>query len=150
MWYWEAQHDIRELAEELNKPFHNIAYAVAALSNQMQWSRNIEVVRQLANGNNAVGMKDPIDKAKACLRGELDALKGPKVNAFALALTGDMSAAVIDRWIMRIVNGRNSKKIAPTQKQYGRITKALEVASKMVGQSVAQFQATIWLQIRST
>lgn len=150
MWYWEAQHDIQQLAFELKVPFRNVAYAVAALSNQMRWSTNINAVRQLANGFDAQGMRGPVDKAKACLAGDLSALRGPKVTAFAHALTGDLTASVIDRWIMRLLLGHDTKRITPTPKQYGRISKALQTAARMVNLSTAQFQAIIWLQTRST
>jgi len=148
-WYKKAHTDIQGLALELGLPHRNVAYAVAALSNQLNWNRNVEAVRQLANGFDAQGMRGPVEKAKACLAGDLSALRGPKVTSFALALTGSLDESVIDRWIMRILNGRDTKKISPTPKQYGRITKALRVAAKMVDLPVGHFQAIVWLQVRS-
>lgn len=147
-WYSKAQNDIKALAKKINLPYHNVAYAVAALSTQMKWEKNLQVVKALANGHDAIGMRGPVETAKKCLKGETKALSGPKVNAFALALIGKEDQCVIDRWIMRILLGRDSKKIAPTQKEYGKISKALEVAARMVSLPPNQFQATIWLQTR--
>jgi len=116
----------------------------------MQWSRNLTVVKDLANGLDALGMRGPIEQARACLQGDLSALSGAKVTAFAFALCGDSSAAVIDRWMMRVLLGKDTKKVAPTQRQYGVITKSLKVAARMVGLTTSQFQAVVWLQVRGS
>ena len=114
----------------------------------MQWSRNLTVVKDLANGLDAIGMRGPVAQARACLKGDLSALSGAKVTAFAFALCGDSSAAVIDRWMMRVLVGTPKKYQAPTQRQYGVATKALTVAARMVGLRTSQFQAIVWLQAR--
>ena len=149
-WYHRARQDINTLSADLGLPPRHVAYAVAALSAQMQWSRNLEVVRDLANGLDALGMRGPVEQARACLHGDLSALSGAKVTAFAFALCGDSSAAVIDRWMMRALLGTNTKKVSPTQRQYGVITKALKVAARMSGLTTSQFQAVVWLQVRGT
>ena len=145
-WYANARREIRYLSQRLCLPFDSVAYAVAALSPNMQWSRNLQVVEDLANGLDAIGMRGPVAQARACLSGDLSALSGAKVTAFAFALTGDSTAAVIDRWMMRALA---SDRIAPTQKQYGIITKSLRAAAKMVGLDTTAFQAVIWLQVRN-
>lgn len=144
-WYANARREIRFLSMRLSLPFDSVAYAVAALSANMQWSRNLQVVEDLANGLDAIGMRGPVEQARACLQGDLSALSGAKVTAFAFALTGDSSAAVIDRWMMRALS---SDRITPTQRQYGRITKSLKVAARMVGLDPTSFQAVVWLQVR--
>ncbi len=145
-WYANARKDIRSLSKRIRLPFSSVAYAVAALSVNMQWSRNLEVVEDLANGLDAIGMRGPVDQARACLSGDLSALSGAKITAFAFALCGDSSAAVIDRWMMRVLC---SDRIVPTQRQYGIISKSLKVAARMVGLPTSQFQAVVWLQVRN-
>ena len=146
-WYANARRDIRYLARRLGLPYDAVAYAVAALSANMQWSRNLQVVEDLAKGLDAIGMRGPVDQARACLSGDLSALSGPKVTAFAFALTGDSSAAVIDRWMMRAIG---ADRISPTQRQYGVLTKSLRVAARMVGLDTTAFQAVVWLQTRES
>jgi hypothetical protein len=145
-WYANARREIRSLALDHGVPFENAAYAVAALSPKMSWKHNLQAVRNLAMGLDAIGMRGPVAQARACLAGDLSALRGAKVTAFAFALTGDSSAAVIDRWMMRAIG---SDRIVPTQKQYGKVTKALKVAARMVGLPTSQFQAVVWLQVRN-
>jgi hypothetical protein len=145
-WYANARREIRYLARRLDLPFDSVAYAVAALSPKMSWGHNLQAVENLANGLDAVGMRGPVAQARACLAGDLSALSGAKVTAFAFALTGDTSSAVIDRWMMRAAG---ADRIAPTQKQYGSISKSLKVAAKMVGLDTTSFQAVIWLQVRN-
>ncbi len=145
-WYAVARREIRSLAEELGVPFVSVAYAVAALSPKMSWKHNLQAVKNLANGLDAIGMRGPVATARACLSGDIGALSGAKVTAFALALTGDSSAAVIDRWMMRAIG---ADRIAPTQRQYGIVTKALKVAARMTGLPTSQFQAVVWLQVRN-
>ncbi len=145
-WYATARRDIHYLARRLDLPFKSVAHAVAALSSNMQWTRNLQVVEDLANGLDAIGMRGPVAQARACLNGDLSALSGAKVTAFAFALCGDSSAAVIDRWMMRVLC---SDRIVPTQRQYGIITKSLKVAARMVGLQTSQFQAVVWLQARN-
>ena len=145
-WYANARRDIRYSAQRINLPFDSVAYAVAALSAKMSWKHNLKAVENLANGLDAIGMRGPVEQARACLSGDLSALSGAKVTAFAFALSGDSSAAVIDRWMMRALC---SDRIVPTQRQYGIITKALKVAAHMVGLPTSQFQAVVWLQVRN-
>ena len=145
-WYSNARRDIRHLSQTLDVPFRQCAFAVAALSPKMSWKHNLQAVSNLANGLDAVGMRGPVAQARACLSGDLNALSGAKVTAFAFALTGDSTAAVIDRWMMRAIT---SNRIVPTQKQYGIITKSLRAAAKMVGLDTTAFQAVVWLQVRN-
>lgn len=144
-WYARARREVLDLANELGLPPRSVAFAVAALSPKMSWKHNLEAVKRLANGLDAIGMRGPVEQARACLSGDLSALSGAKVTAFAFALCGDSTAAVIDRWMMRAIC---SDRIAPTQRQYGIITKALKVAARMVGLPTTQFQAVVWLQTR--
>jgi len=145
-WYAKARQDIRSLSQRLCLPFDSVAYAVAALSPKMSWKHNLVAVERLANGLDAIGMRGPVAQARACLQGDLSALSGAKVTAFAFALCGDSSAAVIDRWMMRVLC---SDRIVPTQRQYGIISKSLKVAARMVGLPTSQFQAVVWLQVRN-
>ena len=145
-WYATARREIRDLATRQSLPFDSVAYAVAALSPKMSWKHNLRAVENLAKGLDAIGMRGPVAQARACLQGDLSALSGAKVTAFALALTGDSTAAVIDRWMMRAIG---ADRIVPTQRQYGIVTKALKVAARMVGLPTSQFQAVVWLQVRN-
>ena len=145
-WYANARRDISNLASKVGLPTRSVAFAVAALSPKMSWKHNLTAVERLANGLDAIGMRGPVEQARACLSGDLSALSGAKVTAFAFALSGDSSAAVIDRWMMRALC---SDRIVPTQRQYGIITKSLKVAAHMVGLPTSQFQAVVWLQVRN-
>jgi hypothetical protein len=74
---------------------------------------------------------------------ENDPLKGDKINNFYQALMGNHDAIVIDRWILRAFNFKNS---TPKRRQFIRNVILLE--SIKHGVSPRQYQAAIWFGVK--
>lgn len=91
-WYARASAECRALALELRLPYATVVGAVAALSPQVRWERNLLGARQVLTGApvSVAAYRANIDKARRIAAGENPArvLSGPKVLAFyALILT---------------------------------------------------------------
>ena len=133
-------------------PIKRLAYATAALSNNMTWESNIALAEQVAfdvsrgipaNGHWAMCL----DKATRILRnGDFAALSGPKVEPFARALLGDQNAAVIDRWMWRAAFGENPPSL--TFKRHREVAVALRRLAKIVHRPVVDVQAITWLVVQ--
>lgn len=92
-WYQQASAECRALALELRVPYSTVVGAVAALSPQVRWERNILAARQVLTGApvSVAAYRANIAKALRIASGEGAAgvLGGAKVRAFyALLLTG--------------------------------------------------------------
>lgn len=92
-WYQQASTECRALALELRIPYSVVVGAVAALSPQVRWERNILAARQVLTGAPVLvaAYRANIAKALRIASGEsaAEVLGGAKVRAFyALLLTG--------------------------------------------------------------
>ena len=72
---------------------------------------------------------------------------GDKVHNFAKALKGDLSAVVVDRWMLRAF-GYDPKK-GTTPKKYRDISAWITDKAKREGMQPAEVQAAIWCGIKS-
>lgn len=112
-WYARASAECRALALELRLPYATVVGAVAALSPQVRWERNILAARQVLAGApvTVAAYSANIDKARRIALGENPAsvLSGPKVRAFyALILTaGAVDDVCIDSIAILIALGVN-------------------------------------------
>ena len=107
-WYFSALALAEELADKHDLETVNVAYAIAALSPQKDWITNqVAIIELCETGTTRFQSGVNIDKAKRCLAGQLSALRGPKVERFALAIIDPLgnTTACIDRHAFSIWMG---------------------------------------------
>lgn len=73
-------------------------------------------------------------------------LKARKIRNFAAAMSGDVNAVVVDRWIMRAFG--YSGNLAPTDRQYTEIEQWIQGYAEMTDREPRQVCAMIWSGIR--
>jgi hypothetical protein len=147
-WYRESRRYARQLAREYGGGVGRAAGVIAALSPQVQWSRNKEMARDVMATGTAVGQTgNNLTKAWRIWNGErpLKVLGGPKVRAFYRAMMGDENAAVIDTWMLQAMGWPQRSLSA---RQYERCAAALAEAASYTHLTTAQFQAVVWTQVR--
>lgn len=151
VWYLKAREQLARIAGVYHLTQEIVAYAAAALSNNMEWEANVALTDSVAwavsRGVEPRGhFPLCLEKATRILQGDLTALKGPKVEPFARALFGDMRAAVVDRWMWRAAMPEGSAHL--THKRIRDVSSALRLLSYETRLPVVVVQATIWLTIR--
>lgn len=148
-WYPAARQAAGDIARRRGISFKRSVYLIAVLSNNKDWDVNLDladdVVTQWKHGDELRGHYRPLlAKAERILAGDFAALQGSKVVPFARAIYGDDSAAVVDRWMFRIVGelprGGNSRDASVR-----RVSTALRNVARRVRRSVVEVQATIWI-----
>ena len=150
LWYPAARGEVHDLAKQYSYPLKRVAFAAAALSNNMEWGQNVALAEHVCwavrNGVPARGHYPAcLDKAVRILRdGDYAALSGPKVEPFARALLGDMRAAVVDRWMYRAA----AETGWVTEFRTHNIAAALRTLAREYHKPVAVLQAIIWVTIR--
>lgn len=146
-WYPSARGELFALAKRYRYSLKRAAYAAAALSNNMEWRANLELLEHVAAavryGQQPRGHYVPcLRKAVAILRrGDWRALRGPKVRPFAAALYGDTTAAVVDRHMARAAGLVGYL----TDKRHRDIAAALRMLAREMRERVADVQAIVWL-----
>lgn len=163
-WYANAEREARELSRVAAPGVGPVACAgiLAALSPRAQWSVNVRWAREIVGASfkredpadalrgaqfcPAVSLPDARDKAwRIAHRQRPDAvLRGPKVRAFWRAIAGDPDAAVLDVWMLRAMGVEGT--ISP--KRYTELEAALRQAASTTNETVRDFQAIVWMQIR--
>jgi hypothetical protein len=147
-WYSDAEEIVSSIAAASRHTVKEVAFAMAALSQEMAWERNIALCLTMAMSHrfqNPGTLKLVATRAWDCLQGNFDSLIGPKVNAFALNLTGDRQAVTIDRHMIRAATG---KLLRAEGAFYDLLAEGLRVAAVSVGWSPREFQAVLWLAQR--
>jgi hypothetical protein len=147
-WYRESRRFARRLTREHGGGLGRAAGIVAALSPQVQWSRNKAMAEEvMATGWTTGQTTANIHKAVRIWEGErpLRVLGGPKVRAFYRAMMGHEDAAVIDTWMLQALGWH---KRGVTARQYERCAEALRTAASYTPLSTASFQAVVWTQVR--
>jgi hypothetical protein len=159
-WYDTQREIIRELARAHNLPLDTVAACVAALSPMTRWTANvagaIRLLRAWENGEpapprNATLFYKNARKAWRILGGANpweEFLTSPKVLAFWANLTGDENEVTVDTWMLRCAGEENAAKNGCKAALYNRVTYAVRDAAQQVGETPAQFQAIVWVQIR--
>ena len=145
-WYDRA----REHCERLDPEDPNRAAAIiAALSPQVQWSRNLRLAEALYANDGEV--KDCLGlsahKAWRLWLGDRpeDVLGRRKTWHFYRAIVGHEDAPVVDTWMGYAV-GWPHNSFSP--RQYERVAGALTAAGGFANMAVAPFQATVWTHVR--
>jgi hypothetical protein len=103
------------------------------------------------------GYSENVRKACRILDGDVSALKGPKVTAFANAILGDMSSVTVDVWATRAARSNLDNLLhlytdreVPGARERRAIAAAYENAAAARGVEPAAMQAAVWVQVRES
>jgi hypothetical protein len=161
-WYTNQREICRELAATHSRTVSNVAAVMAALSPMTRWTENVAGTIRLLR---AVDQDESADPPRNCTLFYKNAQKAwliarydiepetafagsPKVAAFWRNLTGDESDVTIDTWMLRAVGEDQLARQGIKPKPYREIAQAVKDAAALVGETPAQFQAIVWIQIR--
>ena len=152
-WYWRATDTVDALAAEYGHTRETVAAVVAILSPQCPWSRNIAGARLAlslhAAGHPATDARSAtvyfanVLKAWRYLDGDRSALRGPKVEAFAANLRGDLTYVTVDVWATRAAVRRDLP-----GRDRSAIVHGYRLAARRADMSPAEFQAVVWVHVR--
>lgn len=147
-WYPDALATLTTLSTCYQVDLTRIIYAFAALSPQVDIVRNVEALLSLVHGRpyRPVALGANLAKARAILAGDLSALKGPKVTAFAQAILGK-GDLVLDVWALRAAGHRSTA--LPSTRKRTAIVRAYESRAHVLGLTLSHYQALVWLAIRA-
>jgi len=160
-WYPKAQGIVRDWASHYRLHDATVACVIAAISPQCDWPHNLIIADDvLADRPVSVGGALHVNIAKARrLRdtsGEILAGSpvcrmmrevfpcGPKVNAFAQNLAGNMSVVTIDGHAMQAALNDPRADYRLKWNAYAVFAQAYQEVAYEVGRSAAEFQAIIW------
>lgn len=154
VWYGAARTECQALAEWKGFDLKRVVWAVAALSPQLKWERNIAAARAVMSGRISYAgvYSSNIEKAVHILFDATDWerwLSGPKVTSFAANIWGDPDTVTVDTWAWRIATGAGLW--APPKgldRQYEAISNAYRSVAGRVGIEPRQMQAITWITVR--
>ena len=151
-WYFAALALAEELADQHDLPVVNVAYAIAALSPQKDWITNqVAIIELCSTGFTRFQSGANIHKANRCLAGALSALRGPKVERFALAIINPLgdTVACIDRHAFSIWMGTKQtdvqQKVLQRKGAYELVADAYAEAAQILDVPVHTVQAVTWV-----
>lgn len=145
VWYDDATAIADDIARRMDIPREHGAAIISAFSPRMPWARNVALALAFADGEEVRAMGSHIRAAQACAVDGIDALRGPKTNAFARAIAGDPDAIVVDVWMMRAAGMTTD---APTVVQYREISAAVDALAREYGMTPRVMQALVWIVVR--
>ena len=167
-WYRDARAFCSRQAIGTDYGFVQVAYVVAALSPQNTWDNNMHATK-LAIAAHATGTWDGeslpgyagyganVRKAFRILQGDLTALRGPKVEAFAAAIVGDMSRVTVDIWATRAARCEaDNITLAycdgelPGIVEHRAIAESYRRAAALRGITPSECQAIVWTVVRES
>ena len=122
-----------------------VCSGVSAFSPRVTWAHNKAKAAQYAQGITPKGLRSHVDAAERCVREGFDGLRGPKTNAFARAIAGDMDAVVVDVWMCRAAG---LGKDAPNKREYRAIAEAVRTVAAEYRMDPAVMQALLWIIVR--
>lgn len=177
-WYGAARQVALDLSRTYALPLPIAAYVIAALSPRTRWNANVRAAYDVLAGRPTSGAILPsnIARANAVIGAYVHATfnglpyavehaflalgDGPKVQAFAQNVSGNLSHVTIDVWAARAALIRHSVKrgddIANEHCEgalsrkgvYNALSYAYSHIAKRHGYSPAQVQAIVWVQVR--
>lgn len=150
-WYANAQNLAEEFASEFNVTTEIAASVIAATSPRTIWAFNVKHARAILAGEDApsgsLGTNDA--RGRRCeIEGFAGLGNGPKVNAFARNIAGDMHEVTIDMWAFSAACGDLDAKYLARKGAYATVVSAYRKAADKFGVSPAQMQAIVWVAIR--
>jgi hypothetical protein len=107
-WYTDAHEWALDLAITTGHSVEVVAHVAAAMSPRIRWSLAQNATENLLrNEAVTIGFVSSRTKAIACMNGNLDALRGPKVVPFAELIINPYLAdkVVIDSWAIQVALG---------------------------------------------
>lgn len=153
-WYPRAHDIVIEWADTFGRSIANVASVIAALSPQVEWSRNLVIADDVLHGNPpSIGGYIRAFHVKACairdehLSNTLTVFKqGCKVANFAANLAGNwITAITIDTHAAQIAAGSPSANLrVDTWTRYEPVYAAYRDAARRVGLPPAFLQAITW------
>jgi hypothetical protein len=153
-WYEEAHGHASELAAEFGYTTEAAAGVIAALSPQTGWWQNLMLARQACELGELIQghTGDAMRKVNTILAdpnvNPLDALGGLKVRSFYRNIVSggwDREFVTIDRHAYDIATGVRLNGSSLTPKRYEATAETYRRASKILGMTPAQAQATAWV-----
>lgn len=154
-WYAAARRECAAIAAETGYTVAQVAAVMAITSPDAQLTTNIAWTRAVcSNIRKRVGKYPNAQRPKilAALRDAENPgqyATGPKVSAFYRAIVGDESAMVVDRWAA-FAAGHEQRDKVPGVKVRRVIEDAYRTAAANVGETVAAFQAIVWIVVRES
>jgi hypothetical protein len=150
-WYASAQNLAESMAEEFGVTLEIAASVIAATSPRTIWSFNVKHARAILAGEEipagALGTNDV--RGRNCeMYGFAGLGNGPKVNAFARNIAGDMHEVTIDMWAFAAACGDLEAKYLARKGAYQTVVSAYRKAADIFGVTPAQMQAIVWVAIR--
>lgn len=153
-WYPAARLDCEQLAAQFKADTKRVVWAVAALSPQLKWERNIASAKAVLQGKTRFpGVYTAnVEKAYHIVYDEDDWerwLSGMKVSNFARNMWGDTEAVTVDTWAWRIWAGVDLYAKPPNlDKLYERISADYRATARKHGLEARQMQAITWVTAR--
>lgn len=144
-WYCEARAFAESLRPSTGWSLEVSASVVSAFSPRVTWGHNKAKAAQYAQGITPKGLRSHVDAAERCVREGFNGLRGPKTNAFARAIAGDMDAVVVDVWMCRAAG---LGKDAPNVREYRAIAEAVRTVAAEYRMAPAVMQALLWIIVR--
>ena len=150
-WYFEAHHWCRALADESGVDFPRVVGVLAALSPSTTWERNQADARAMVLGYGAWSFTTygvNVERARRILVGELSALSGQKVTAFADCIANPhwTSAVCVDRHAYSLATGLQEGSLH--QNRFDLIATAYRRVAQQFGIKPHQAQAIAWVTYR--
>ena len=145
-WYCEAQAFAKHLTTITPWSLEVASCVISSFSPRNKWANNKAQALSFAMGVNPKGLRNNLRMAQASTRLGFAALKGNKTNAFARAIAGDMTAVVIDTWMVKAAGLDSSKSLS--KGKYFALASAVTAVALGMGWSNAATQAAIWCAIR--
>jgi hypothetical protein len=166
-WYLKARELAGELALGYGYSGEQVAGCIAVLSPQVSWEKNVEAARAAVKLHAAgyrpetipgyAGYRANVAKAWRALDGDMSAVKGPKVEAFAAAILADLSHVVVDVWAIRAARApRRALALAWLDveqdgvREKRAIAEAYRRAAVKRGIEPAEMQAIVWVAVRES
>lgn len=170
-WYATARDACHDMASRYRNYYspEQVAACMAALSPQVSWEKNLQACADALYLHSSgewrgeslpgyAGYGENVRKSAAILSGDLDALRGPKVSAFAAAMMGDLSHVVVDVWATRaarddrsnLLHAYRDREEVPKVREYRAIAEAYRRAARIAGIEPAVMQAIVWVTVRES
>lgn len=153
-WYKNTNLQVHKLANETGYTPEQVAGVIAVLSPMVEWTLNLRsAVRFLKSNGKAKGIPGFASnrrKAREVLRGNLDAVRGPKVRAFyETMLNPDHEFPVIDTQMIAafyesVAYRDDLKVVSQSEKRKAPIYEAVRTLASERGWTIAETQAVLW------
>lgn len=150
-----AKNWYQQTSDKLDEIFGPDADLIAALfsatSPQVQletsYSWTIQIYNQYRRGESPdLSMLHRIHRKNVLRALAGERLSGRKVRAFYRALRGDLSAVVLDTWMLKMFNWTKHN---PEGRKYDKMARCFANVARMNGYEPAEFQAILWTDIRA-